>query len=230
MTQPAMKLAKPTFDIGLTVRDVKGSGAFWSERIGAVFDHVLPTGRMDQHRYDLNGSVLKLNDWADVADGPPSGYDRLLVAKPGLSELQPLADPEGNTVVLVPPGTDGVTQIGVVLRVNDLAAHRRFLAETLGFPQAGDNLFRVGDAAILLEHAPAPDRTAPPLVGPGYRYLTFQIFDARAAHAHYLANGGKANQSVQQMRDVARFVMVEDPDGNWIELSQRASLTGPLGD
>lgn len=29
-------------------------------------------------------------------------------------------------------------------------------------------------------------------------------------------------------RGVARFSMVRDPDGNWIELSQRGSLTGPL--
>jgi lactoylglutathione lyase len=29
--------------------------------------------------------------------------------------------------------------------------------------------------------------------------------------------------------EVARISFVLDPDGNWIEMSQRASLTGPVG-
>jgi len=30
------------------------------------------------------------------------------------------------------------------------------------------------------------------------------------------------------MGKTARISFITDPDGNWIELSQRASLTGPL--
>ena len=64
--------------------------------------------------------------------------------------------------------------------------------------------------------------------GLGYRYTTIQVFDCDAEHAGILARGGAEGASAITLGKTARFSFVRDPDGNWIEISQRASLTGPL--
>ena len=66
------------------------------------------------------------------------------------------------------------------------------------------------------------------MTGPGWRYLTVQIRDCRRAHAGVLARGGTEAAPPRELGDTVRFSMVQDPDGNWIELSQRASLVGAL--
>ena len=53
--------------------------------------------------------------------------------------------------------------------------------------------------------------------------------DVSAAAATDAAVGGGAALSISPITlgDVARFSMIADPFGNLLELSQRASLTGP---
>jgi lactoylglutathione lyase len=63
---------------------------------------------------------------------------------------------------------------------------------------------------------------------PGYRYLTFQIFDADGEHRAMLHRGAEEGRPPVTLGATARFSFIRDPDGNWIEISQRASLTGPL--
>ena len=41
-----------------------------------------------------------------------------------------------------------------------------------------------------------------------------------------LARGGEEGQPVTVLGDTVRYSFVRDPDGNYIEISQRASLTG----
>ena len=107
-----MRLAKPRVDIGLSTNRAEALLPFWQGDVGAVFDHVLPIRRgQDQHRHDIAGSVLKINQHAEpLPPTPPSGYVELLVARDGLDRPVSLADPDGNRVTLVPPGADGVTQ------------------------------------------------------------------------------------------------------------------------
>lgn len=224
-----MQLAKPRFDIGLSTNDLAPMLAFWQGEAGVPFDHLLPIRRgQNQHRHDLMGSVLKINQHeAPLPANPPSGYRELLIAREGLTAPRGLADPEGNRVSLVPPGTDGVTQIGVRLAVRDLAAHRRFYADTLGLPEARPGAFRAGESLILLEQradAPADAQMA----GPGWRYITFQVFKVDEEHAGVLARGGREAMAPLTLGTTARISMVRDPDGNWIELSQRASIVGDL--
>ncbi|MGE4324351.1 MAG: VOC family protein [Sphingobium sp.] len=225
-----MRLAKPFFDIGITVRSADSVSSFWREQVGATFDHLLEISETHvQHRYDLFGSVLKINAPGDIPETLPSGYHELLVARPGLTEPRPLVDPEGNRVTLVPRGYHGVTQIGLILRVRDVGAHSRFFREALMLPPLDDESFQAGEGVFILEQSSSAPSDAE-INGPGMRYTTLQIFDVRAEHERFLAAGGRAGMPIQQLRDVARFAMVRDPDGNWIELSQRASLTGPLDD
>ena len=224
-----MRLAKPRLDIGLSTNDLEPMLAFWQGEAGIRFDHLLPIRKgQDQHRHDANGSVLKINHHTEpLPDVPASGYRELIVAREGMIVPVRLADPEGARVVLVPPGYDGVTQIAVRIGVRDLDAHRRFYAEAFGFPEERRGVFRAGESLILLEADPAAPADAQ-MRGRGWRYITFQVFKVDEDHAAVLAKGGRQAMAPLTLGETARISMVRDPDGNWIELSQRASIVGSL--
>ena len=224
-----MQLARPRIDIGLATNDLAPMLAFWQGEVAAPLDHVLPIRKgQDQHRHDVAGSVLKINHHtAPLPANPPSGYRELVIAREGLTVPRSLADPEGNRVSLVPPGHEGVTQIGVRLGVRDLDAHRRFYGEALGLPEERPGVFRAGESLILLEADPAAPADAQ-MQGPGWRYITFQVFKVDDEHVAVLAKGGREALAPLTLGQTARISMVRDPDGNWIELSQRASIVGSL--
>jgi catechol 2,3-dioxygenase-like lactoylglutathione lyase family enzyme len=227
-----MRLAKSRIDIGLATNHLDPMLRFWQDEVGVPFDHLLKIRRgMDQHRHDLMGSVLKINHRADpLPAAPPSGYRELMIAREGVDRGRSLADPDGNRVSLVPPGALGVSQIGVRLAVRDLEAQRRFYFEALGLeeaPHAQGCAFRAGESMILIEQADDAPLDAP-FDGPGWRYLTFQVFKVDAEHAHILAHGGREATAPVTLGTTARSSMVKDPAGNWIEISQRASITGSL--
>ncbi len=80
---------------------------------------------------------------------------------------------------------------------------------------------------ILFEQAPdAPSDAL--FEGLGYRYFTIQVRRVNEEHARAVADGGREGRAPLTLGDIARISFVRDPDGNWIELSQRASLTGSL--
>ena len=228
-----MKLAKPRIDIGFATNDAPAALAFWQNQIGLPFDYTQPIRRgTKQHRHDLCGSILKINQvYEPLPDNPPSGYRELLIARDDVSEPKPMADPEGNRVTLVPKGLFGIERIGIRLGVRDVAAHRRFYSDALGFPEGksadGAATFLAGDTVLIVEQvADAPDDAA--FEGKGWRYITFQVFEVDREHAYVLAHGGREARAPVTLGTTARISMVRDPDGNWIELSQRASLTGSL--
>lgn len=226
-----MKLAKPHVDVGLMARDAEAMLAFWQGEVGLPFEELLPTGGGNhQHRHAMNGSVLKLNASRELApDSPPTGYRELWIADDSISEPRALLDPDGNRVSRVPSGYQGVVGIGVRLGVRDTAAHARFYEEALGLEPVDAATFRCGDSLFFLdEDASAGGDSS--IVGTGYRYLTLQVFDCDAATAFVLAHGGTLGAPARTLGKVARFSMVRDPDGNWLELSQRRSLTGDLPD
>jgi lactoylglutathione lyase len=227
-----MDLAKPRIDIGLFTNDLEPMLDFWQNEVGLPFDHLLPLGGgMQQHRHELLGSVLKINHARNpLPDAPPSGYRELLIARDGLLGPKRLTDPDGNRVTLVPPGSDGIERIGIRLGVRDAAAHRRFYAVALGLPdvpERGGLSFLCGDSVILFDEEPGTPESAT-LEGKGFRYITIQIRNVDAEHAAILARGGTEGRAPQTLGKVARISFLRDPDGNWIEMSQRASLTGAL--
>ena len=227
-----MHLAKPRVDIGLNTNNLDAMLAFWQGEVGVPFDHVLPIRRgQKQHRHDLKGSVLKINHFETLLpDAPRAGYAEILIARAGLTGIHIQPDPEGTFVGLVPPGTLGIDQIGIKLKVRDLEVHKRFYGEALGLteaPHAHGAAFRAGETVILLEETDdAPADAA--FQGRGFRYITFQVFKCDEEHAHVLSHGGREAMAPTTLGTTARISMVRDPDGNWIELSQRASITGSL--
>ena len=227
-----MRLAKPSIDIGLSTNALAPMLAFWQQDIGVAFGHLLKIrAGLDQHRHDLMGSVLKINHVAEpLPDTAPTGYRELIIARDGLGVPRSSADPDGNLVRLVPPGEAGVSQIGVRLVVRDLQPHRAFYRQALGLeerPWPAGAAFQVGDSLLLVEESAEATADAP-LQGRGWRYLTFQVFEVDAEHARILGQGGREAMPPTTLGTTARISMVKDPDGNWIEISQRASLTGPL--
>jgi lactoylglutathione lyase len=118
----------------------------------------------------------------------------------------------------------------VVLGVRDLEAHRAFYRDVLGLaeePWARGAAFRAGETAIFLEADPDAPSDAQ-MRGKGWRYITFQIAKVDVEHAAALAKGAREALAPVTLGTTARISMIRDPDGNWIELSQRASITGSL--
>jgi lactoylglutathione lyase len=227
-----MQLAKNVIDVGLSTNDLEPMLRFWQHDVALRFDHVLPVRRgQKQYRHDEQGSVIKLNYHVEtLPDAAPSGYRELIVARQGLREPRRMVDPDGNRVRLVPPGHDGISQIGVAMAVRSLSEHRRFYGEILGFTEqswSGGPAFRLGNSLVLLEE----DATAtvdPARQARGWRYITLQVSDIDSVHDALRSKGVREGFAPITLGDVARISMILDPDGNWIELSRRASIVGGL--
>ena len=174
-----------------------------------------------------------LTVWLDVGLDEARRRVREVSARPlwhareGLELPRSESDPEGNQVLLLPPGHDDVVGIGIHLRVSDAERFDDFFARALALEAIGPQRYRCGDSVISFEQAAdvEPNRS---LAGRGYRYLTVQVFDCDAEHRGILERGGREGRAPVTLGDVARISFVRDPDGNWIEISQRASLTGAL--
>ncbi|HEY6982013.1 VOC family protein [Reyranella sp.] len=222
-----MKLAKNHLDLGLFSNKRDEQLAFWQHTIGLPYDHMGKLGGgMQQHRHHMNGSILKMNHARDPLPAiAPSGIVGLQIAREGLAAPRPLADPDGNKVALVPKGDGNVDGIAVLLRVNDPAAHDRFWTHAMQCERVRDGCYRCGDSLIVIAERGKVERSVE-WRGPGYRYTTIQVWDCAAEYRGILARGGTSGGEPRLLGDTVRFAFVCDPDGNHIEISQRASLTG----
>ena len=80
-----------------------------------------------------------------------------------------------------------------------------------------------GDTLLFVEKGVGGTVTED-FIGPNFRYLTIQIFDADESCRQIVDRGGRLGRAPVTLGEVARYGFVCDPDGNWIELSARASL------
>ena len=225
-----MKLAKQHLDIGLFSNKRDEQLAFWQHTVGLPYDHVGKVGGgVQQHRHHMNGSILKMNHARDPLPAlAPSGIVGLQIARRGLIRPLALVDPDGNKVMLVPKGQDGVQGIAVLLKVTDPAAHDRFWTEAMQYERAGEGRYRCGDSLIVLAERGEVASRGAQWRGPGYRYTTVQVWDCIAEYQGIVARGGTSGGEPRVLGETVRYAFVCDPDGNHIEISQRASLTGPL--
>jgi predicted enzyme related to lactoylglutathione lyase len=219
-------LAKDCLDVALFT-DRADVPAFWRDTVGLTLDHILAVRRgHDQYRFDLSGSVLKVNV---IEHGLPahgaSTITAVQVTDAARAGTSP-ADPDGTSIRFVAPGGE-TEQIGIRFDVADLSRTMTYYTTTLGWERLAENAVRCGRTMLRFDERPAL-APAPNLPVRGWGYITVQIRDCDAEHAAVLAGGGVEGAPAVTMGDVARFSMVRDPDGNWLELSQRASLTGPL--
>lgn len=224
-----MKLAKQHLDIGIFTNNGEEQLEFWQQQVGLPFEELLPVGGgVHQHRHGLNGSVLKLNVSREpVPATPQAGYRELLIAREGVESPRSMVDPDGNAVTLVPPGYQGITGIGVLIAVQSLEEAVRYYGVALGWEEAGPGRFRCGDTLIILEEDPAQPPVGD-LRGTGFRYVTVQVWNTDEEHAAALARGATEGSAPRTLGTTARISFLRDPDGNWLEVSQRASLTGDV--
>lgn len=221
-----MELAKAAFDVGLFVDgDLEAVLEHWQRNVGVAYDEMLPTGAgVRQHRHRLGDSIIKINHARDPLPlQPPAGYAQLQIAA-GVESATAVPDPQGHDVLLVPAGE--VTQLRLLVRTADIAAQARFYDEVLQLQRVSERLFACGASQIELIDGPAVEPHV--MRAPGLRYITVQVFDVLAEHARILERGGVEGRAPVRLGDVAHISFVHDADGNWIEISQRKSLTGTL--
>ena len=221
-----LRLAKNHIDIGLFTNDIELHHEFWSTSVDLQLDHELKLFKdITQHRYDAHGSVIKVNHNSNpFIDQPASGYTHLKIANANLP-AQKLKHPGGDYVSLVNPGTDGIVGIGVEVSTADPHNMMEFYTEIMGFEYVTTNTVCCGDSLIFVTKG-QPGIQTDSFIGPNFRYLTVQIFDADLECAAIAEKGGFISQPPRTIGDIARYGFVTDPDGNWIEISARASLTG----
>lgn len=229
MSDPGLEIVKPAIDVGVQTNDLAAHQTFWGDELGLRFDHLLKVGGgIHQHRYDLHGAVLKLNAHRDPLPGDaPTGYTAIAIVDPVRAGdgIQGRTGPDGLRVALTPP-TQDQTMVNVMIEASDVARTLDVLEATFRGSRAEGTL-RIGETKLSVklrrDRRPTEGRD-----GLGIRYLTVQVRDVDAAHAHALASGMTEGLAPLRLGDVARISFVRLPDGDWIELSQRASLTGSL--
>ena len=62
----------------------------------------------------------------------------------------------------------------------------------------------------------------------GYRYTTVQVFKTDSERHGLLMRGAEEAMAPVRLQDTGRIKFRKDSDNNWVELSQRTSLTGDL--
>lgn len=224
-----IEIVKPAVDIGVATNQLEESQRFWGGDVGLAYDHLLKIGGgIHQHRYLLHGAVLKLNSHRDQLGATPSGFVALRTVA-DVAGPRSLVTPDGTPVILVPAGDGGIDATEVTLTASEPAPTLRSMVEGLGFVHVGEDVVQLGETRVRV--VGDPDRQ--PTLGRdglGVRYLTVQVRDVRAAHAHALDHGLGEGLAPIRLGDTAAISFVRLPDGDWVELSQRASLTGPLPD
>jgi len=232
-----MELAKQFVDVGIFTNRIEEMRAFYGERIHLPFEEILPVGAgVRQHRFGLLGSVMKINHTRDPL--PPrksGGYKRIAIFDANASTVSKLRDPDGNEIELTPR----IEQIEIHLGVTDEGAFEQFYRDALQAERLGAGRFKLGETIISFAHDPDAIRaqksgvaSATEVIGAmraiGMRYITVQVRDCDREHRRLTSMGVWEGAAPVTLGAVARISFIRDPDGNFIEVSQRASLTGPL--
>jgi catechol 2,3-dioxygenase-like lactoylglutathione lyase family enzyme len=148
-------------------------------------------------------------------------------------------DPDGTVIELVglkaPAESRHTDRLQIGLTVSDVARSRQFYGQVLGLSEQpevalGNGLgtryaFTWGNTTIKFWRAPdeVPVRTGAPNSRAGLRTFTAVVPDIEAAHAELIAKGVPIALEPLELPGIARILFFADPDGNWIELSQRLS-------
>jgi lactoylglutathione lyase len=225
-----VELAKDRIDVGLYTNRTDELRAFYGDVVGLPYEELLKVGGgVHQHRYGLRGSVCKINSARADLEDAPTAFRRLTIARDDLDAPQLVRDRDGTEVELVPVGHEGVADLAVSWATADAGALGRLLTDGFGATADGPDRFRLGTSLLRLEEDPSVG-TVGGMFARGFRYLTVQVRDVRREHQRLLDAGWSEGRPPVKLGETAFISFVRDPGGSWVEVSQRASLTGPLPD
>jgi catechol 2,3-dioxygenase-like lactoylglutathione lyase family enzyme len=229
-----MELNRPQVDVGLFTNRIEQMKAFYGDNLGLQFESVLPVGGgFKQHRYIANGSIIKLMESRDpLPRRRPGGYETLIIATNKVSQPEALNDPDGNTIELVPPGRDDVTQLEVRLGVGNVNHFDEFYTKAADAVSIGNYRYKIGETIFATFHHPLAREVRPApmanlldvvkdMAALGIRYVTIQVKNCDAVYKVMTAAGATVGVAPETFGNVARVAFVRDPDGNFIELAQR---------
>ena len=228
-----MKLAKNHLDLGLFSKNISSDLDFWQKIVGLDFEETLSLdqpvvpGPTTQHRHNANGSVIKINDFQDImpySRNTPSGLKGLSIARDISIELNYETN-SGEFVRVLPKGRDGIQGIAVTIESENPSRLENFYVKVMQFESIGPLKCRCGDTVLILQKGAGATETKT-FVGEGFRYLTIQVFDAVATCNAIKKLGGRIAMEPIWVGEIAKVGFALDPDGNWLEISARASLTG----
>lgn len=219
-------LSRGTLDPGLFSDNAPAIHDFYQEVVRMPFTERL------EHADDYNECIfglpegkLKIQTFSEPMPAAQTGYSRMWLARDHVSEPVDHVDPDGLDVRLVPPGHEGVTNLGVTYAVADVDAQEKFLVDALGAtPSHGG--YRVGNTQLFVEEGAAIERA--PTLRRGFIYITLVVHDALATRERLLEFGAEPSLRMLRLDDRCLFSWVRDPNGNWIETVQYAHLSGPL--
>lgn len=222
-----MNLAKPYIDVGLRTNLLEASLRFWQDEVGLPYEALLKIGGgVHQHRLNLNGSVLKLNHAREPLTDMPTGYSELFVVS-DVPAIKHLRDPDNNAVTLVPDGHLGMTNIGIGMTVKSLADAEHFFGSILEAKLVHPGQYQLGTTMFFLKEDPTQTSSGG-MTGRGFRYLTVQVFKVDTEHTSLVNRGAIDAAPPKTLGETARISFISDLENNWIEISQRKSLTGDL--
>jgi catechol 2,3-dioxygenase-like lactoylglutathione lyase family enzyme len=121
--------------------------------------------------------------------------------------------------------------IGIITK--DAAPMLSFYRDTLGLEFEGEMAMAGGGNMVRLKcgttvvkivtHGKEPEGSAPSggiRTATGYRYWTISVSNIEAATAECADAGYRVTVPVTEIRPGVSISMIEDPDGNWVELLQ----------
>lgn len=220
------ELAKQQLDVGLMVHDWEAAETFWTDVAGMPYTKFEKLGGgVRQHRFDGHGSVIKVNHSRSVMDPHATIHRRLRLASDRVTSPELVFDPEGVEIELVPVGHDGIVDVEVVNATADPSEARRFWVDGIGGSEIEPGRFRVGDSIVRC--IPEPALVKPTVrSAPGFRYLTVQVQHVDEAWPRLVEMGFVGEMEPTTLGTTARVSFVRDPDGGYVEISERAEFTG----
>jgi predicted enzyme related to lactoylglutathione lyase len=222
-----MELVKAAIDVGLFTDQPAAHLRFWKDELRLTAEPPLRLGGgIHQHRFDAGMSVIKINNSLHPLKASRSGIAQITLFQPEPAATGERRDPDENIVSVAAAPHEA--SLSVQILVSDVARHSAFWRDVFGLTEERPGVFNCGASQIFLWPGGLADheRSWRSL---GFSYLTFQVLDCVHEHQACLDRGASEGAAPLRIGDAAIISFVCDPDGNFIELSQKASLTGPLG-
>src|SRR5580704_665809 len=151
MTDGTKFLARSGLDFGLATDNEQAVRKVY-ESIGLTHlmtDHLMPG--QDEVYYTMHGSWLKFVTSTSPMSAGISGYHTLMIANSGVADVEELQDPDGTDVQVVPVGYKDIEEIGVVMRVNNVAAQEKMLIEGASAQRVPSGGIKLGNTVFFLE-------------------------------------------------------------------------------